>query len=206
MIVEQCPRVVVAVWLPDARTTRYGETIHSEILSTHPSRSRSSCYSASAAGRRQSLRGSTQTGATAHSHILTQWIASSLLVDNMRGTHYYHLIIFSQVLPFLLRRVKEDVLKELPPKITQDYYCELSPLQRELYEDCSRQHMPTAMTQHTHVFQVGSSVYIQFSPLLFWEQILCRCMRFNLIFFNQFAVCDNSLCYSLMINIVIDDN
>ncbi|XP_071538423.1 TATA-binding protein-associated factor 172 isoform X2 [Panulirus ornatus] len=43
-----------------------------------------------------------------------------------------------QVLPFLLRRVKEDVLNDLPPKITQDYYCELSPLQEELYEDFAR--------------------------------------------------------------------
>jgi len=34
-----------------------------------------------------------------------------------------------QVLPFVLRRVKDDVLKDLPPKITQDYYCELSPVQ-----------------------------------------------------------------------------
>lgn len=34
-----------------------------------------------------------------------------------------------QVLPFLLRRMKEDVLQDLPPKIIQDYYCILSPLQ-----------------------------------------------------------------------------
>jgi len=34
-----------------------------------------------------------------------------------------------QVLPFLLRRMKEDVLQDLPPKIIQDYYCELTPLQ-----------------------------------------------------------------------------
>ncbi|KPM11156.1 TATA-binding protein-associated factor 172-like protein [Sarcoptes scabiei] len=40
-----------------------------------------------------------------------------------------------QVLPFILRRMKEDVLKDLPPKIVQDYYCELSPLQAQLYED-----------------------------------------------------------------------
>ena len=37
-----------------------------------------------------------------------------------------------QVLPFLLRRLKEDVLQDLPPKIIQDYYCELSPLQVKL--------------------------------------------------------------------------
>ena len=34
-----------------------------------------------------------------------------------------------QVLPFLLRRMKEDVLQDLPPKIIQDYYCTLSPPQ-----------------------------------------------------------------------------
>lgn len=37
-----------------------------------------------------------------------------------------------QVLPFVLRRTKEDVLADLPPKIIQDYYCELSPLQVKL--------------------------------------------------------------------------
>ncbi|XP_011210299.2 TATA-binding protein-associated factor 172 [Bactrocera dorsalis] len=46
-----------------------------------------------------------------------------------------------QVLPFLLRRVKEDVLTDLPPKITQDLLCELSPLQERLYEDFSRTHL-----------------------------------------------------------------
>uniref|UniRef100_F6SWL4 TATA-binding protein-associated factor 172 n=1 Tax=Ciona intestinalis TaxID=7719 RepID=F6SWL4_CIOIN len=43
-----------------------------------------------------------------------------------------------QVLPFMLRRMKEDVLKDLPPKIIQDYYCELSPLQFQLYEDFAK--------------------------------------------------------------------
>ncbi|XP_055908525.1 TATA-binding protein-associated factor 172 [Eupeodes corollae] len=46
-----------------------------------------------------------------------------------------------QILPFLLRRVKEDVLTDLPPKITQDLLCELSPLQERLYEDFSRTHL-----------------------------------------------------------------
>ncbi|OXU18742.1 hypothetical protein TSAR_003060 [Trichomalopsis sarcophagae] len=45
-----------------------------------------------------------------------------------------------QVLPFLLRRNKEDVLKDLPPKITQDYYCDLSTLQKMLYEDFKQKH------------------------------------------------------------------
>jgi len=40
-----------------------------------------------------------------------------------------------QVLPFMLRRMKEDVLKDLPPKIIQDYYCDLSPLQVSHFVD-----------------------------------------------------------------------
>ncbi|KAI3639757.1 hypothetical protein MIR68_002451 [Amoeboaphelidium protococcarum] len=38
------------------------------------------------------------------------------------------------VLPFLLRRLKEDVLHDLPPKIIQDYACELTDLQRMIYD------------------------------------------------------------------------
>lgn len=43
-----------------------------------------------------------------------------------------------QVLPFVLRRLKDDVLSELPPKIMQDYFCTMTPLQVSLYEDFSQ--------------------------------------------------------------------
>ncbi|KAG7086556.1 hypothetical protein E1B28_002505 [Marasmius oreades] len=46
--------------------------------------------------------------------------------------------LHKQVLPFLLRRLKEDVLNDLPPKIIQDYYCELSEIQKNLYDDFSK--------------------------------------------------------------------
>ena len=46
--------------------------------------------------------------------------------------------LHKQVLPFLLRRLKEDVLNDLPPKIIQDYYCDLSPVQKALYEDFAK--------------------------------------------------------------------
>ncbi|KAI6038454.1 hypothetical protein EDC04DRAFT_2695399 [Pisolithus marmoratus] len=46
--------------------------------------------------------------------------------------------LHKQVLPFLLRRLKEDVLNDLPPKIIQDYYCELSEVQKTLYDDFSK--------------------------------------------------------------------
>ena len=49
-------------------------------------------------------------------------------------------------MPFLLRRNKEDVLQDLPPKITQDYYCDLSPLQRMLYEDFRTRHSASLLS------------------------------------------------------------
>jgi TATA-binding protein-associated factor len=77
-----------------------------------------------------------------------------------------------QALPFLLRRVKEDVLEDLPPKITQDYYCELSPLQEQLYEDFARSYAHQSLQEtlahtaqagsiqgNTHIFQVMKHPY-----------------------------------------------
>jgi TATA-binding protein-associated factor len=43
--------------------------------------------------------------------------------------------LHKQVLPFLLRRLKEEVLNDLPPKIIQNYYCDLSDLQKRLFTD-----------------------------------------------------------------------
>jgi len=44
-------------------------------------------------------------------------------------------VLHKQVKPFMLRRMKSDVLDDLPPKILQDYYCDLSSIQCMLYED-----------------------------------------------------------------------
>lgn len=53
--------------------------------------------------------------------------------------------------------MKEDVLSDLPPKITQDYYCDLSPVQTELYEDFARSQAEAGQegssSTPTHVFQ-----------------------------------------------------
>ncbi|KAF9690891.1 hypothetical protein EKO04_011062 [Ascochyta lentis] len=46
--------------------------------------------------------------------------------------------LHKQVLPFLLRRLKEEVLDDLPPKILQNYYCDLSELQRNLFDDFNK--------------------------------------------------------------------
>ena len=49
------------------------------------------------------------------------------------------------------------MLSDLPPKITQDYYCDLSPVQTELYEDFARSQAEAGQegstTAPAHVFQ-----------------------------------------------------
>lgn len=45
-----------------------------------------------------------------------------------------------QILPFIMRRTKETVLQDLPPKIIQDFICDMSPLQALLYEDYAGVH------------------------------------------------------------------
>jgi len=42
--------------------------------------------------------------------------------------------IRKRIRPFILRRLKQDVLKELPEKIINDYICELTETQRKIYD------------------------------------------------------------------------
>ncbi len=46
--------------------------------------------------------------------------------------------------PFLLRRTKEQVLRDLPAKVEQTLYCEMEPKQRKLYEEL-RDHYRSAL-------------------------------------------------------------
>ena len=43
--------------------------------------------------------------------------------------------LHKQIVPFLLRRLKEDVLDDLPPKIIQDVECDLGEVQKQLYDE-----------------------------------------------------------------------
>mgnify|MGYP000011052357 CR=1 FL=1 len=53
-------------------------------------------------------------------------------------------------MPFLLRRTKDDVLADLPPKIIQDRYCDLSPLQLLLYEKFSHSQVKSEVANLVH--------------------------------------------------------
>lgn len=43
-----------------------------------------------------------------------------------------------KVMPFILRRLKKEVLKELPDKIIQDYLCQMTDVQKKLYSKFSK--------------------------------------------------------------------
>ncbi|KAL7730918.1 hypothetical protein ACLKA6_014161 [Drosophila palustris] len=75
-----------------------------------------------------------------------------------------------QVLPFLLRRVKEDVLTDLPPKITQDLLCELSPLQLRLYEDFSNKHLKDCLDKLDDTENLGTKTHI-FQALRYLQNV-----------------------------------
>ena len=49
--------------------------------------------------------------------------------------------------PFLLRRTKEQVATELPPKIEQTIYCEMEPRQRTLYDELREHYRDVAVAQ-----------------------------------------------------------
>ncbi|KAJ5587030.1 uncharacterized protein N7459_002795 [Penicillium hispanicum] len=69
--------------------------------------------------------------------------------------------LHKQVLPFLLRRLKEEVLNDLPPKIIQNYYCDPSELQKKLFEDFTKKEQKelaekvgsTERSDKEHIFQ-----------------------------------------------------
>ena len=90
-----------------------------------------------------------------------------------------------QCLPFMLRRVKSDVLKDLPPKIIQDFYCELSPLQKRLYEEFTRSKLKKRIEEvidderkdtserASHIFQVQPLFKINLNHV-FRQSSTCR--------------------------------
>jgi TATA-binding protein-associated factor len=72
-----------------------------------------------------------------HPSLLSGSSLTSFLVEPHSAATLALEALHKQVLPFLLRRLKEDVLHDLPPKIIQDYYCNLSDVQKQLYDDFS---------------------------------------------------------------------
>lgn len=75
--------------------------------------------------------------------------------------------------PFLLRRTKEQVAKELPPKIEQTIYCEMEPRQRTLYNEL-RDHYRQALLPKIDREGIGKSKIMVLEALLRLRQAACH--------------------------------
>lgn len=73
--------------------------------------------------------------------------------------------LHSKVLPFMLRRMKESVLSDLPPKVISDVLVPMGDEQRKLYKEVSSQTQTTLSAAYGEV-SAGSSTFAQLSRLV----------------------------------------
>ncbi len=64
---------------------------------------------------------------------------SSLIESGGAGSTTALHLLRRKLKPFLLRRLKQDVAKDLPPRLERRVYCDLSDLQRQLYDEVNAQ-------------------------------------------------------------------
>jgi len=77
-----------------------------------------------------------------------------------------------KIYPFILRRIKKDVLKELPEKIEQTLYVEMSDEQRKLYEE-TRLFFYKNIREHISYNGIKKSQFYIFQALNELRQISC---------------------------------
>jgi superfamily II DNA or RNA helicase len=77
------------------------------------------------------------------------------------------------VRPFILRRTKEQVAKELPERTEQTIYCELGPAQRKLYNEL-RDHYRDSLRLRIETDGLGKSKIMVLEALLRLRQAACH--------------------------------
>ena len=77
------------------------------------------------------------------------------------------------VRPFILRRTKEQVLRELPPKHEQSLYCELEPRQREVYDELREYYRRTLLGRVEREGFNGAALVV-LEALLRLRQVACH--------------------------------
>ncbi len=79
-----------------------------------------------------------------------------------------------QVFPFILRRLKQDVAKDLPAKIENVQYCELTDAQQELYLDVLERTREEVLAKAAGASTVGKNANSIFAALVRLRQICCH--------------------------------
>lgn len=82
--------------------------------------------------------------------------------------------LLSQALrPFILRRTKEQVAKDLPPKLEQTLFCELEPAQRKLYDEL-KEHYRSSLLGRIESEGINKSKILILEALLRLRQAACH--------------------------------
>ena len=82
-------------------------------------------------------------------------------------------ILSSALRPFILRRTKEQVAKELPARTEQTVYCELEPPQRKLYDELRRHYRDSLLNRITTDGMAKSKIMV-LEALLRLRQAACH--------------------------------
>lgn len=115
-------------------------------------------------------------------------------------------------MPFLLRRTKDEVLSDLPEKIIQDRFCDLSPVQLKLYEQFSGSHVRQEISSmvklnesadtggrsdspraSTHVFQVILLFILVCDSIFYFLSVSSNHIMCVIWSFRHFSTCLNSV-------------
>ena len=82
-------------------------------------------------------------------------------------------ILASALRPFILRRTKDQVAKDLPAKTEQTVYCDLEPAQRKLYDEL-REHYRRSLLAKVEAVGLGRSKIQVLEALLRLRQAACH--------------------------------
>ncbi|MBV8206765.1 MAG: SNF2 helicase associated domain-containing protein [Acidobacteria bacterium] len=83
------------------------------------------------------------------------------------------LLLARALRPFILRRTKEQVARELPPKTEQTIYCEMETAQRKLYDDL-RRHYRESLMHRIEAAGIAKSKIQVLEALLRLRQAACH--------------------------------
>jgi superfamily II DNA or RNA helicase len=128
------------------------------------------------------------SGTPVENHLGELWALFEFLNPGMLGSaHVFKLagpaarnpdeetrrLLAHAVRPFILRRTKEQVARELPPKTEQTIYCEMKPEQRKLYNEL-RDHYRGALLRRIELDGLAKSKIQVLEALLRLRQAACH--------------------------------
>ncbi len=112
----------------------------------------------------------------------------------------------TRVTPFILRRTKSEVAKDLPPKIENTYYCALADEQLELYASLAKK-LKTQVMQTVDEKGIAKSQISILDALLKLRQICCHpnLLKMNIPGVNTFLPSGKFEAFKDLLNGIVED-